>query len=448
MRIATVVVSILAALAAAQDSDREAPPSTAATPPEPSTVDASTSAPDSTATVTPVRRAFDDVLSWLNSPETVDADRFSAEFLDDVPIDELIAVFEDLSNAWLIESIDEPAENQLTAIIREPMLLLEVQLSVDGEGRISALWFAPALEDPPETLDQVAEQVDGFGPTSAFLAAEVDGTGVCQPLAAVRADLALPVGSVFKLYVLGAVATAIDEGTLTWDQPVVIRDELDSLPSGITQDEPAGSTLTVEELARRMIAISDNTATDHLIDLVGRDRVEAALTSFGHSEPAITLPFLTTRELFALRSNFQLRMRYLDADENARRQLLAEEITGQPVHLLDWYQPRDVTTVEWFATPTDICQALVALDDLDDDPDLAPVRGIMTANEDLFTTDQELARLLYKAGGEPGVHFEAWLAATVNGQRFAIVGGAASDIQPIHPTLSTLLATALDLVPE
>jgi len=271
---------------------------------------------------------------------------------------------------------------------------------------------------------------------------------VCQPVTAIREDVALPLGSVFKLYVLGAVAIAVDEGTLTWDQPVVIRDELDSLPSGITQDEPAGSTLTVEELALRMIAISDNTATDHLIDLVGRDRVEAALAVLGHSDPAITRPFLTTRELFALRSNFQLRRRYLDADEHTRRQLLAEEITDQPVHLLDWAEPRDVTTVEWFATPTDICQALVALDDLDDNPALGPVREIMTANEDGFTTDRQLDRLLYKGGSEPGVLFEAWLAVTADGERYAIVGGAASDTEQIHPTLSTLLTSALELLPE
>ena len=141
-------------------------------------------------------------------------------------------------------------------------------------------------------------------------------------------------------------------------------------------------------------------------------------------------------------------MRYLDADENTRRQLLADEVTGQPVHLVDWEQPRDVTTVEWFATPTDICQVLVALDDLDDNSALAPVRQIMTANEDLFTTDQELARLLFKAGSEPGVLFEAWLAVTPNGQRFAIIGGAASDLAPIHPTLNTLLTSALDLLPQ
>ena len=57
-----------------------------------------------------------------------------------------------------------------------------------------------------------------------------------------------------------------------------------------------------------------------------------------------------------------------------------------------------MTTVEWFATPTDICQALVALDNLGDDPDLAPVRSIMTANEEAFTTEEQFARLLYKPG--------------------------------------------------
>ena len=70
----------------------------------------------------------------------------------------------------------------------------------------------------------------------------------------------------------------------------------------------------------------------------------------------------------------------------------------------------------------------------------------MTANEDLFSTDEPLARLLYKPGGEPGVLFQAWLAVTRDGRRYAVVGGAASDTEQIDPTLSTLLGTGLDLV--
>ena len=49
----------------------------------------------------------------------------------------------------------------------------------------------------------------------------------------------------FKLYVLGAVAEMIDSGDVGWDDPVEIRDELDSLPGGETQNEPAGSVVSV-----------------------------------------------------------------------------------------------------------------------------------------------------------------------------------------------------------
>src|SRR5688500_11186561 len=99
MRIATGVVSIVVALLAVahdDDDDGSSPPSTSATVHEVSTTDGATSAPEATETVTPARRALDDVLSWLEDPSTVDTDRFTAEFLDSVPVDEIIAVFEDL----------------------------------------------------------------------------------------------------------------------------------------------------------------------------------------------------------------------------------------------------------------------------------------------------------------------------------------------------------------
>jgi hypothetical protein len=99
------------------------------------------------------------------------------------------------------------------------------------------------------------------------------------------------------------------------------------------------------------------------------------------------------------------------------------------------------------ATPTDICQALVALDDLGDDPDLAPVRSIMTTNQDDFAIETEFDRLLYKPGGEPGVQFEAWLAVTDTGERYAVVGDAASETEPIDPAVHLVLASALDLLP-
>ena len=115
-----------------------------------------------------------------------------------------------------------------------------------------------------------------------------------------------------------------------------------------------------------MISVSDNTATDHLIDLVGRDRVEQALTDLGHSDPAATIPMPTTRELFVIKTNPDLLARYEAAGVDERRALLAGEVAAAPLPSVADFptNPTAVTTVEWFASPADLCRALVALDDL------------------------------------------------------------------------------------
>ena len=66
-----------------------------------------------------------------------------------------------------------------------------------------------------------------------------------------------------------------------------------------------------------MISVSDNTATDMLINLVGRSAVEAALTATGMASPALDRPFLTTREIFILKLDQwpALAKRYIAADE-------------------------------------------------------------------------------------------------------------------------------------
>ncbi len=238
---------------------------------------------------------------------------------------------------------------------------LVVQLQVDDEGRIAGLLFQPELADPPADLAGLVERLSATAPTAGFLRADVAPDGSCSPVAELASNALLPIGSAFKLYVLGAVAAMVESGEIDWDDPVEIRDELDSLPSGTTQDEPAGSTLSVRELATRMISISDNTATDHLIDLVGRDQVEQALVTLGHSNPAATTPMLTTREMFVIKTNPDLLARYQSADAAARRDLLDGEVAAAPLPAVTDFPtaPTAVTTVEWFASPADVCRALV-----------------------------------------------------------------------------------------
>jgi beta-lactamase class A len=73
----------------------------------------------------------------------------------------------------------------------------------------------------------------------------------------------------------------------------------------VLQYEPDGTQISVLDAAAKMISISDNTATDMLINLVGRSEVEAALTEAGMANPSLNRPFLTTRETFILTQSDQ-----------------------------------------------------------------------------------------------------------------------------------------------
>lgn len=398
----------------------------------------------------PARAALDEVLAWMADPATLDPARFTDEFLDAVPPAELVAVFKSLGGEWTTGNITSSRPGALAAELTGPGPGLVVQLALDADGRIAGLLFQPAeLDDPPETLDELSEQLDASAPLAGFVRAELTPDGECVDVASLDADQPLPIGSVFKLYVLGAVAAAIAAGELTWEQPVEIRDELDSLPSGETQDEPGGSTLTVRELAQRMIEISDNTATDHLVDLVGRDAVEAALTELGHADPAATLPMLTTREMFAIKADADLLARYAAAGEDERRAMLAGEVAAAPLPALedisDWTEPRAVTTVEWFASPADICRALAGLATLAETPGLDPVGEVLSANPGLPVDAGTFTEVLFKGGSEPGVLAVAWLAVRHDGSQVVFAGGVADETAEVDPRAVQLLGLGLTL---
>lgn len=154
-----------------------------------------------------------------------------------------------------------------------------------------------------------------------------------------KADAALAVGSAAKLAVLKAVADAVAAGRLSWDQIVTLKDEWRSLPSGILQDWPAETPITIASLANLMISISDNTATDALIRIVGQEAVEAITPR--------NRPFLTTRELFALKANKDLSAAWENGDEAARRQIL-ERISSEPLPDEGGLSTRLTIGIEWF----------------------------------------------------------------------------------------------------
>src|SRR5262249_48367923 len=147
-----------------------------------------------------------------------------------------------------------------------------------------------------------------------------------------KADERFAVGSSFKLYILGTLIDEVNAGRRQVDEVMRLRPELKGPPRSELADWPEGSPVTLHTLALKMISISDNTATDHLHFLLGREGIERQMQVMGHEKPELNRPLLSTREMTLLRDKARdLPGRdYLKLDERGRRVFLAERLGGVP----------------------------------------------------------------------------------------------------------------------
>ncbi|MDD9208225.1 serine hydrolase [Georgenia sp. 10Sc9-8] len=377
-----------------------------------------------------------DQVAMESGPSAAEAAaRFAPVFLEQVPAGEVEAVFEQLRAMGPFTPTSYTAHgNSAQAELRTGQggrMLLNV--SVDDAELIQGLFLQPVPDIPDiEDAADAAAVVAEAAPRSAFLLAEMTEDGTCEPVRAVAEDELLPVGSIFKLYVLGAVVDAVAAGDLSWGDTLTLTEESRSLPSGTLHEEPDGTEVSVREAAEAAVAISDNTATDLLIAAVGRDRVEQVQADLGHSAPEVNTPFLTTREMFQLTtSDPELRASWTDATgaeplstdpavSERQRQLIEE--------LPDWDREldEDLTSqvawpdgLDWFATAEDLCAGHARLQDLAGTPAGEPVRDILAQNPGLATED--LAYVGYKGGSAVGEIAGSWYVETDDGDRYVLV---------------------------
>ena len=343
----------------------------------------------------------------------------------------------------------------LVAVAAFGSVELTVSLAVDGAGLISRLALTP-YQPPPASWAQVDRELAALAPDASLLAARVSPGGVCTPVHQVAASAARPLGSMFKLFVLGALAHQIAAKRISWDQPLTVTAPLKSLPSGQLQDEPDGTQVPVQQTAAKMISISDNTAANMLINLVGRPAVQAQDRQWS-DHAALNVPFLTTREAFILKLSQwpALANRYIAADQAGRQALLASTVDQAPLPATAAAQafvtPRDIDAIEWFASPDDICRACAGLRQLAAQPRLAPLGSILSANDGGIGLDPaQWPTVWFKGGSEPGVATAGYLATNSKGQTFVVVvmlSDRAAALSPSTPTgLLAIVRGAFELV--
>ena len=314
----------------------------------------------------------------------------------------------------------------------------QVWLDVDSRGLISWLRISPASTGPtPATWAGVDSALRAVAPRIRLLVADVSN-GSCQPVHSIGPGTAAPLGSAFKLYVLDALGDAVAAGKVRWDQALTVTAQVKGLPPGELQTEPDGTQVSVLDAAGKMISLSDNTAADMLINLLGRSAIEASLTTTGMASPAMNLPFLTTREIYVLKLHQwpALAKRFIAADESGRRALLASTVDRAPLPTLAeagaWTTPRDIDSLEYFGSADDICRAYASLAALDRQPGLSPIGQVLSVNDDGLQLDPARWKTTwFKGGSEPGALSLAYLATTRAGQSYVVTVLAENPSQPL-----------------
>jgi beta-lactamase class A len=396
------------------------------------------------------------VLETIASGKVTEADitaRFSPGFLKEVPAAQVVTIFGALNQQLPPVKIlkrDTPSPEQLEYLLDTASggVRVGLEMTKTSPRQIAGLLFKPAsAEAPPKTYGDAVAMLDKAGARNQLFIAEVDG-GKCVPKQNVNPTTSLAIGSTFKLWVLLAVhdKLAASKGKLTWDTTLPIRDEAKSLPSGTMQNDPAGTTHTLREFATQMISVSDNTATDHLIDFVGDAGVEAALKAAKHGTPAVNIPFLRTRELFGLKlaATADELAAYRKGNAKAKRAFLAE-VRKRPIDLetavKDWGKTPRALDLEWFADARDLCNVMATLGargKLDPETDLLKILG---KNPGVEIDRAQWRYVGFKGGSEPGVMNLTWLAQRADGRWFVIVIAVNDDGKAVDEGLIVNAAT-------
>src|SRR6187431_52048 len=139
-----------------------------------------------------------------------------------------------------------------------------------------ALWAAASPSGTTGIEHRLAERIAAFHGTMGFYAKNLD-TGKTL---AVGADERYPTASLIKVAVMAEVYRQMAGGKFDERAPVTLAEADkagdETVPLNMLH---AGTVLTVSDLLHFMIAYSDNTATNLLIQRVGTTNVNALLDS-------------------------------------------------------------------------------------------------------------------------------------------------------------------------
>lgn len=376
---------------------------------------------------TPLEARGAQVVMLLNGevqPEDVFTPRFRAAIAD-AQIKALSSSLTAQLGPALEVSLLAPSEGTRAALeIRFERGIAKGGITIDpaAENRVSELVFQQVEPLAPEgdTPERIAADVAALpGRVNAWFA-PLDGGA---PVLGIGAETPLALGSTVKLYVLAALAEDVKAGKRRWTDVVPLTAK--SYPSGMLQSWPSRAPVTLHTLASLMIAISDNTATDQLIAVLGRERILKLMADSGHADPAANTPLLDTRELFVMKAGDEARIASYRAGDVAARTTLIADLRGEapPLERINaaFAGGPKALDIEWFASPADLAKLFTHMRRTAD-PEAFTIMAISpSAPSEAVRANWDY--IGYKGGSEPGVLNLTWLLRDRAGEWYVLTLG-------------------------
>lgn len=287
-------------------------------------------------------------------------------------------------------------------------------LKINEKNLISGLW----LGVPEKSEDSFAAIVESFKKSPdrnsfCVLRYKLPATAEAAQTAASQSDALQPevvaelnseqpmgIGSTFKLYLLRALEDDVAAGRRSWNDIIELREDWKSFPSGILQDWNPGSRHSLETLAGLMISISDNTATDHIFNLLGVETVRKYL-------PETCKDTFNTSQLLKMKFFYpEKAAEFIKADQKGKDAILREMDSIIPSSIASYSSIYSLNTpvlideLEWFVSTRKLCETIWTL------RDSTRIR-INAASGLVNRADWHIAG--FKGGSEPGVLNYTWV---------------------------------------
>ena len=143
----------------------------------------------------------------------------------------------------------------------------------------------PSLVAAPATgLDQKIQSTIKDFPGSVSLYAKNLDTGATYSL---HGEQPVTTASTIKLTIMVELFAEAEKGTLDWNQKLTLTEKDKVAGSGVLSEFSAGDALPIRDLMHLMIVVSDNTATNLILDRIGGDAVNARMAQLGLKQTAV-----------------------------------------------------------------------------------------------------------------------------------------------------------------